>query len=77
MVSDLDRVCGGRFAARHVVATQAKPHTISKGRLGAETFPGGAPLGSAQESFSVVGDMSDSKLGTCHHPLYWRISSDI
>jgi len=41
MVSDLDRVCGGRFAARHVVATQTKPHTISKGRLGAETFPGG------------------------------------
>ena len=44
MVSDLDRVCGGRFAARHVVATQAKPHTISKGRLGAETFPGGPRL---------------------------------
>ena len=44
MVSDLDRVCGGRFAARHVVAKPTEPRTFSKGRLGAGTFPGGPRL---------------------------------
>lgn len=44
MVSDLDRVCGGHFAARHVVAKQTEPRTFSKGRFGAGTFPEGPRL---------------------------------
>ena len=44
MVSDLDRVCGGRFAPRHVVAKPTKPRTFLKGCFGAGAFPGGPRL---------------------------------